>query len=787
MCRAGLLAHSLPSFPFALSPLHRRKAGSYYAVSPRTPSEWAAEVNRVSNVSGQTGGSAVPPLIASDCVHGAVYVKGATFFPGPIGTAATFSMQLAETAASVVAAELRAVGIQACLGPLLGVTMSPFWSRMQEGLGEDPVLVSAIGSAVIRGLQREGNISQANAVAATAKHFIGYSFPNRNNKDRTAAEISKRTMMQYFLPPFRAALNAGVRSFVASPAEMNGIPVHANNDLLTTMLKTTLNFNGALGSDFRDVAHLYSTHRVASSMKQAALMAVSAGIDLSMEGPDDGFDFADNVRDLLEDSKLVRCRVENAIMRTLQLKSDLGLLEENGGMVDPDSDAIKAIGSREHRDVALSVARKSITLMKNDGNVLPIASVAANVTRSILVAGPASDSLSRQNGGWSINMQGAPSEDFPFGVTVLDGVRMMVNGTDTNVTHVATDAAAAAAAAAKADYSIVCVGEAPYAELAGNLVDLDLDADQLALVKAVQAAAKGPVIVVMIQGRPRTIPWIFDNVPAIFNAYLPGSEGGQAIAELIFGVTADGLRTLSPAGHLPYSYPYTSDDIGQYFYTHSAASSDQGNTTVFSPARRFASGLTYTEFEISSVQYECPASYPNPCHISDDLSVSVTAIVKNKGSRTADALIPLFIRDVYSNVTQPEHGLLQDWILISQLGSEESETIQMTLFADNFAHVGIDYEPAFEEGLFQIILGSDPETQQVLNVTVLGDFTPTPNVTPTPSPTPKEKSSPQVSRQTFIIAATASSVGALIIGLLAGRYILPHRRFYRPSAPLLNS
>nr|MDQ3819773.1 glycoside hydrolase family 3 C-terminal domain-containing protein [Acidobacteriota bacterium] len=468
----------------------------------------------------------IPVLYGIDTIHGANYIQGSTLFPQEIGMAATWNPALMQRASEIAAAETRAAGIPWTFSPVLDLGRQPLWPRFYETFGEDPYLAKVMGVAFVRGV--EGNdISSPNHVATSLKHYVGYSFP-LSGRDRTPAWIPENYLREYFLPSFAAAVHAGARTVMVNSAEVNGTPGHTNYHLLTEVLRNELGFQGFVVSDWEDIKKLVSTWKVAADEKEATRIAVMAGIDMSMVPQD--YSFADLLLQLVKEGKVPMSRINEAVRRILKVKFDLGLFEN--AMPDP---ALKSgLGTNESRQVAIQAARESMTLLKNEQNILPLTK-----DRKVLVTGATANSLVSLNNGWTYVWQGSNAALYPKDrPTILQAIEGKLGKNVTYVPGVTfdkeIDIEGAVRAARNSDVAIVCVGESSYAETPGNITDLTLSEPQLKLAEAIEATGK-PVVLVLVEGRPRIINRIADGAQAILMAYNPGNEGGIAVADVLFG------------------------------------------------------------------------------------------------------------------------------------------------------------------------------------------------------------------------------------------------------------
>src|SRR6266446_2753572 len=529
----------------------------------------------------------IPVLYGIDTIHGPNYIVGSTLFPQPLAMAATWNPELMLRGSQIAAAETRKAGIPWVFSPVLDAGRQPLWPRLWETLGEDTYLATVMGVATVRGY--EGNdLSSPASVSASLKHYVGYSYPTTGG-DRSPALIPENTLREYFLPTFAAALKAGAHTVMVNSGEVNGIPGHANGYLLKDVLRGELGLQGFVVSDWVDIKKLVGVHHLAANEKEATRIAVLAGIDMSMVPSD--YSFSNLLLDLAQEGKVPASRLDEAVRRILTVKFQLGLFDDPlRGM-----DSKTVIGSPESRHSSLEAARESITLLKNENHSLPLAK-----TAHVLVTGPDADSLIPLNNGWSYTWQGNRESAYPKDhATILKAIQEKIGAA--NVTYVPgttynkeVDIAKAADAAAKADAVVLCLGEWAYAETPGNIPDLTLPDAQLNLVLRVLETKK-PVILLLTEGRPRIISRIADAANAIVMAYNPGNEGGQAIADILFG-------DVNPSGKLPITYPRSPNRL--FTYDHKVFEGEDGGEgkAMPPPQFEFGSGLSYTSFSYSDLR-----------------------------------------------------------------------------------------------------------------------------------------------------------------------------------------
>jgi beta-glucosidase len=621
----------------------------------------------------------IPVIYGIDSIHGANYVRGSTLYPQEIGMAATWNPALMQRLAEITAVETRAAGIPWTFSPVLDLGRQPLWPRFYETFGEDPYLAKVLGLAFVRGIEGD-DISSPSHVATSLKHYVGYSFP-LNGRDRTSSWIPENHLREYFLPTFAAAVKAGARTVMVNSGEINGIPGHINHHILTDILRGELGFQGVVVSDWEDIKKLVSQWKVAADEKEATRLAVLAGIDMSMVPSD--YSFSDLMVQLVKEGRVPMSRIDEAVRRILRLKFDLGLFE-NPTLSAP----MTSFGTAESRQVSLQAARESLTLLKNENNLLPLAK-----DRKVLVTGPTANSLISLNNGWTYVWQGDNADLYPKDrPTILQAIQAKVGKNTTYIPGTTLDKEidipAAVRAARQADVTIVCVGEGSYAETPGNITDLTLGEAQLRLAEAIEATGK-PVVLVLVEGRPRVINRIVDGAQAILMAYNPSNEGGTAIADVLFG-------DYTPAGKLPFTYPRTAN--GFITYDHKLFETEQtsfGNM-AFKPQFDFGHGLSYTTFTYSDLKLG-----QKPMAMNGQMNVSVT--VTNTGQRAGKETVILYVRDVVATVA-PAGKRVKRFAKI-YLEPGQSRTLTFTLRRDDLSFIGVDDKPTVEPGDFEVMVG----------------------------------------------------------------------------------
>jgi beta-glucosidase len=671
--------------------------GSILNVSDQalTVDKWHEIIGQIQTAATKKTRFGIPVIYGIDSIHGANYVRGATLFPQEIGMAATFNPELMKRAAEIAAIETRAAAIPWSFSPVLDLGRNPLWPRFWETFGEDPYLAKVMGVAFVRGLEGS-DVSADTQVASSLKHYMGYSFP-LTGRDRTPAWIPENYLREYFLPTFDAAVKAGARTIMVNSGEINGVPGHINHHILTDILRTELGFKGFVVSDWEDIKKLVTTWRIAADEKEATRLAVLAGIDMSMV-PND-YSFADHLVALVKEGAVPQSRIDEAVRRILRVKFELGLFEKPM----PDASLKAKFGLPEYREASLAAARESITLLKNSNNSLPLSKNA-----KVLVTGPTSDSLVSMNNGWTWVWQGSEESLFATdrltirkaieakvgasNVTFVQGTKITrgpgpSNGTPTDQEQ-EVDIAAAVQAAQNVDVVVLALGEGSYCETPGNITDLTIGAPQIKLAEALKATGK-PVVMVLVEGRPRIINRIADTASAILMAYNPSDEGGRAIADILFG-------DVNPSGKLPFTYPRTPNGLINYDHKPFETENTAFGNMAFNPQFQFGEGLSYTTFAYSDLRLGKQTISAN-----EELPVSVT--VKNTGTRAGKESVLVYVSDLVASISPPGKRLRR-FAKIS-LDPGQSKTLTFKLRREDLSFINAANQPVAEPGEFEVRIG----------------------------------------------------------------------------------
>lgn len=640
----------------------------------------AERTNQLQRVAMNESRLKIPVLFGFDVIHGY-----RTIFPIPLGEAASFDPSLAERSAAVAAQEANNLGVRWTFAPMVDIARDPRWGRISEGAGEDPFLGAAFARARVRGFQ--GNdYGAADKILACAKHWVAYGAAE-GGRDYNTTDLSEQTLREIYFPPFKAAVDAGVGTLMSSFNALNGVPASANPFTLTKVLRDEWKFDGFVVSDYTSVKELIN-HGIAANEEDAAAAALNAGVDMEMVsrsyntfGPK-----------LLQEKRLSTATLDEAVRRILRIKFRLGLFER------PYTDEGRepnALLRPESIRLAREIAGRSMVLLKNDRDTLPLSK---NVG-SIAVIGPLADDRRAPLGWWS----GDGKEENT--VTPLAGIKAKVPA-QTRVRYakgcdVKGDSTAgfeeAVNLARSSDVAVVFVGE--IAEMVGeaaSLASLDLPGRQLELVQAIHATGK-PTIVVLVNGRPLTIGWIVNNVPAILESWMGGTESGNAIADILFG-------DVNPGAKLPVTFPRTVGQVPIYYnHMNTGRPPEKENRYTskyydepWTPLFPFGYGLSYTTFKISNLQLSAP-------RVSVNGKLTVSAEVENTGRRAGDEVVQLYVRDTVASMTRPVKELKGFQRVTLQPG--EKRRVKFVLSPEHLGFWNREMRYVVEPGEFSVMVG----------------------------------------------------------------------------------
>ena len=671
--------------------------GSILNVSNHTFSlnKWNSIIKDIQAVAQKTNHK-VPVIYGVDAIHGATYIKNSTLFPQEIGLAATWNLSHAKKMAEITAYETRASGVPWNFSPVLDLGRKPIWSRFFETLGEDVYLAKTFGTAIVDGYQGNQMID-SNHVVACLKHYVGYSYPS-SGRDRTPSLIPNRTMEEYYLPPFKDAVDAGALTVMVNSGEVNGIPGHANKYLLTEVLKEKWGFIGFAVSDWEDFINLHKVAQTDSTLKDAIATAINAGVDMSMVPNNPEYkNYCNLLVELVREGRVSQKRLNDAVRRIIRVKYYANLFENSHSSSDIE---YPKFGSEEFKKAAYNAASESVTLLKNNNDILPLSK-----DKSILVLGPTANSLNCLNGAWTHTWQGIDqsyNNSYPTikealekkfkNVSFFEGSKMlMVNGDEADLPS--KDLSNAVRAAKSSDVAIICVGELPSTERPGDIYSLDLPIEQQFIVKEISKTGI-PIILVLVEGRPKIIREIEPLSNAILQAYLPGDQGGKVIADILAG-------DVIPSGKLPYTYPRHNGVL--MYYDHKQSEVINANTwknDFYNPQWDFGYGLSYSSFSYSNLKLSTNTLFSN-----DKLIVSVD--VENTGEFKAKEVVQLYIRDHYASIS-PSLKKLKRFLKI-ELEVNETRTIEFSIGKDDLQFYGIGNNWITEDGKFSVMISNQSQ------------------------------------------------------------------------------
>ena len=676
----------------------------------RTAREMAEFTNAVQRYFIEKTRLGIPVVFHEECLHGHA-AKDGTSFPQPIALAGTWDENLIQRLFSMTALEARSRGAHQALTPVVDVCREPRWGRVEETYGEDSYLVSRIGVAAVKGFQGEGPGIDKEHVIATLKHMTGHGQPE-SGMNIGPANYSERIIREIFLTPFKACIQeAGAQSVMASYNEIDGVPSHVNRWMLTDVLRGEWDFKGYVVSDYYGIQELYTRHKVAKSKREAAKRALYAGVDIEL--PD--MDSYPEIKGMVESGELPMEMLDTAVRRLLRPKFLLGLFEDP--YVDPNK-AETIVGSKENAKLALEAARKSVTLLKNEGNLLPLD---ASKYKKIGVIGPNADQI----------LLGGYSDVPPYFVTVLEGIKKQVG--DDKVLYAEgcriTEKGSwyldpvvlpdpeedekrmreAVEVAGKADIVILVLGGNELTsreawgtgEHLGDRASLELVGNQNELTRRILALGK-PVVVALFNGRPLSINYLNKNVPAILECWYLGQETGNALADVIFG-------DVNPSGKLPISFARSAGQL-PVFYNYKPAARRGYLFDDVSPLFAFGYGLSYTTFEYNNVRLA-------KSRISINETTTVFVDVKNIGNRAGDEVVQIYIRDRVSSVTRPVKEL-KGFARIS-LKPGESTTVSIDITPEKLSFYDINMNRVVEPGEFDIMVGSSSRDEDLHSVLLI--------------------------------------------------------------------
>lgn len=661
----------------------------------QSPDVWYEIINGIQEASMKYIG--IPDIYGVDQNHGTTYTAGGTIFPQEINMAASLNRELVREGAAICAYETRACNIPWVYNPVMDLGRNPAWSRIWESFGEDPFINGAMAVEMVKGYQGDdpNHVGPRN-VAACLKHFMAYGNPV-SGKDRTPSSVTDQDMLEKYFQPYKMAIEAGALSVMVNSGVNKGLPFHANKEMLTGWLKEGLNWDGMIVTDWADIHNIWNRDHAAADYKEAIMLAINAGIDMSMTPYDT--EFCTLLKELVDEGKVKMERIDDAVARILRLKFRLGLFD----VPSTKPADYPLFASAEHAQKALDLAVESEVLLKNEDNILPLAQ-----GKRILVTGPNANSMRSLNGGWSYTWQGTDDPKFHSQYNTIYEALCNEYGASNVVLEQGMDYVQeygqwekvenvriqqAVAAARGVDVIVACVGENSYCETPGNINDLALQPEQQQLVKALAETGK-PIILVLNEGRPRIIREIEPLAKAVVDVLLPGNYGGDALALLM-----SGKRNFS--AKLPYTYPRWHNAIA--FYDHKPCETVKTMEGAYNYSADidvqwpFGFGMSYTSFEYSGITVDKKEFAP-----SDVITVSVD--VKNTGKVTGKEGVLFYSSDLVASIT-PDVLRVRGFDKV-ELKPGESKRVSFSIPARDLAFVNYDGQWTLEKGEFEFTIGN---------------------------------------------------------------------------------
>ena len=612
--------------------------GSFLNGFADTPQKWHDFIYELQEIAYEETEHGIPVIYGIDHMHGASYLLESTIFPHNFNLANSFNKEMAHSIGAITARESAHLGHNWNFAPVQDIGREPRWPRFYETYGEDPYVASELGRAYTVGLQEETAV-EPYQMAATAKHFIGYSTPY-SGWDRSPVDISDQTLQEIHRPPFQAVIDEGIQTVMVNSGELNGVPVHASKPLLTDLLRDEMGFEGVILTDWADIIKLTTLdevayqqehyHHAAENEKEATYKAIKAGVDVSMTPQT--FDFFYHMKELVEEGRITEERIDESVERVLRLKFELGLFENRY----PTTEYFDYIGHEDHKEKALQSARESLVLLENEDDFLPVDPAGVE---NILVVGPRADSRRDLSGGWTYEWQGGPEEMYPEHIhTVYSGISETYENAE--VTLIDTIGSADSESyqefqdkAADTDFVVLAIGEEPYTEFLGDITDMNLDEGQQHISNVVEDSGL-PSVLVYVGGRPRLLPDSALESDAILFAGLPGFKGGEAIADVISG-------NYNPSGRLAFTYPSEPSHFTTY---------DHKPTNRVTAQWEFGDGLSYTDFEYSNLSVDSDV-------VDENGTITASVDVTNNGDMAGKKNILWFLRNEVSLITRPMRQL----------------------------------------------------------------------------------------------------------------------------------
>ena len=694
------------SFPLEIDHKKTKKAIVDYKVgsvlntinnTAQKPKVWFKTISDIQSYAIDSTKMKIPIIYGIDAIHGTTYTDGATMFPQQITTAASWNPENAYNMAVVCAYETRASSIPWNFSPVLDLGLDPRFPRQFETFGEDPLIVERFGDAMIKGYQGDKNdISNKYNVAACMKHFVGYQAVI-SGKDRTPAYIPNNVLSEYHIEPFKKAIESGAKTIMINSGLINGVPVHADYNLMINVLRNKLGFQGVILTDWEDIRKLHDRDKVAKTQREAIKIAINAGIDMSMV-PYEYEHFIKNLKSLVEEGEVSIERIDDAVKRILKLKLELDLFNNPVTNYEEYGD----FGSKKHHELAYKSASESITLLKNNDDILPLKG-----KPRILVTGPNGNNMRTLNGAWTYSWQGELTDDFAGEYnTIYESIRNTYGSS--NVKYIPgvsyrkganyyemdeIDIQKVVNEARRSDYIILCLGENTYTEKPGDLNDLNIHRLQSKLAIELSKTGK-PIILILNLGRPRLISDIEPLMSAVVNVYLPGNFGADALADILSG-------KVNPSGKLPYTYPAYPNSLLPYYYKPSEVQNNaQGAYNYVGEVNNlydFGYGLSYSDFKYSKLSVN-----KDTFNINENINIEVS--ITNDSDVDGYETVQLYSSDLYASIT-PDVKRLRDFNKI-HIKSGEAKTVSFSLPVSELEFYNINNSPVVEEGKFKLSINT---------------------------------------------------------------------------------
>jgi beta-glucosidase len=665
--------------------LKEHHIGSFLNGEAVPATAWYTYIYNLQKIAVEETRLGIPIIYGIDHMHGASYVDGSTIFPHNVNLGATFNADHAKENGNITVLESADLGHHWIFAPVLDIGRDPRWARLYETFGESTHVAATMGEAFVKAVQDHKEVAPYK-VAATGKHFLGYSAPS-SGWDRTPVDLSDQTIFEIYVPSFQKAIDAGLKAIMLNSSEISGIPVHASKKIVTDLLRKKMGFKGLILTDWDDLGKLVDYHHTAKDYTQATEMAINAGIDMNMTP--NSLDFNESLLKLVKDGRVKESRLDESVRRILKLKFELGLFEHPF----PRNDRFQRIGASENRAKAKAAADESIILLKNKYNTLPISAD----TKDILLIGPNANSKSALGGGWTLGWQGAEPERYPKDMhTIYTALKDRFPDSDITLLPTTVSDSRVVKEAKKHDLILVAIGEEPYTEFIGNITTLELPADQKSLIKAAASANK-PLVGIFVGGRPLIVEDVIEDMSSYLWTGLPGFEGAEAIADILAG-------NVNPSAKLPLSYPLFASHFVPYNHKSSSVYKFDPEQANFIMQEEhsvwqwpFGHGLSYTSFEYSKIRLSKTV-------LSKNDKIEATVTIKNSGSRAGKEAVIWYLKDHVGSITRPVKEVKH----FEKISLEPGQSKEVSFTIEPAKHLGFpDFDGTYilESGMYTLNIG----------------------------------------------------------------------------------